>query len=104
MTYLEFQRQLGKAGLSAREFADLVRMSPNSLTNYARSKRVPAHLAIIATLMAEMAEHRIDFRAALSNIEIEPKRPRGVAASGRTQDLFSGQSKNVERRKEDHGR
>ena len=36
MTYDEFQRQIGKAGLTIREFADLVKMHRNSVTNYAK--------------------------------------------------------------------
>lgn len=47
MTYDEFKRQLGKAGLTAREFAYLIRLNPNSITNYARKGNVSSHLAII---------------------------------------------------------
>jgi hypothetical protein len=83
MTYDEFRRQLGKAGLTAREFAGLVKLNPNSITNYAKQGEVPSHLAVIVTLMAEMADHRLDYRSALSNIEIEPNRPRGAAVTGR---------------------
>lgn len=78
MTYEEFRRQLGKAGLTAKEFAELVKLNSNSITNYAKSGEVPSHLAVIAALLGEMAEHKIDFRDALSRIEIEPNKPRGA--------------------------
>ena len=78
MTYAEFQRQLGKAGLTIRDFADLIKMHRTSVTNYKRDGEVPAHLAIIATLMGEMAEHKIDFREALSRIDVLSKKPRGA--------------------------
>jgi hypothetical protein len=83
MTYDEFQRQLGKAGINIREFADLVGMHPNSVTNYAGRGEVPSHLAVISVLLGTMADHRIDFRVALNSLEIEQKKPRGGAAKGR---------------------
>lgn len=83
MEYEEFKRQLGKAGITVREFADLVRLQPNSVTNYARRGEVPSHLALIVTLMGEMAENQIDFRITLSRLSIGPNKPRGAAAKGR---------------------
>ena len=83
MTYEEFRRQLGKAGLSAREFADLVKMNRNSITNYAKDGVVPSHWAIVAVLMGEMADNGLDFKKALGKIEIEPNKVRGAAAKGR---------------------
>ena len=82
MTYEEFTRQLRRAGLSAREFAELIVHNPNSITNYSREGHVSANLAVIATLMAAMADRSVDFRAALSEIEIKPNKPRGSATEG----------------------
>lgn len=67
--YAEFRRQLGKAGLTVKSFAELIKQTPNSITNHAKSGEVPSHLAIIATLMGEMAENGQDFRATLSRIQ-----------------------------------
>jgi len=88
MTYDEFKRQMGKAGITARELATLIKLSPNSITNYSRQGVVPSHLAVIVTLMGEMAENNLDFRPALARIDIEPNKPRGAAAKGR----FGGKS------------
>jgi hypothetical protein len=104
MNYDEFTRQLGKAGLNARQFADLIRMNPNSVTNCSKKGEVPAHLAVIVSLMGEMAEHRIDFKAVLAKVEIEPKKPRGGAAKGRfggsrQEDFFVPSGDKVERSK-----
>jgi hypothetical protein len=95
MTYAEFQRHVGKAGLTIKSFAELIRMNRISLSNYAKQGDVPSHLAVIATLLGEMAERGIDYKAALSRIEIAPKKPRGGAAPGRfggskQTDLFVG--------------
>ena len=82
MIYGEFQRQLGKAGLTAREFADLIRMNRNSITNCSQKGEVPSHLAVIVVLMGEMAENHLDFKGVLAKMAIEPKKPRGGAAKG----------------------
>jgi len=83
MKYEEFQRQIGKAGLTLTSFAQLVCMNRVSISNMSRKGDVPSHLAVIAALLAEMAEHGIDFRPVLAGIDIEPKKPRGGAAKGR---------------------
>ncbi len=41
------------------------------------------HWAVVALLMGVMADHKLDFKEALSGIEIEPNRVRGNAAKGR---------------------
>jgi DNA-binding CsgD family transcriptional regulator len=44
MPYEEFQRLMGKAGLSIKEFATLLDMNPNSITNYKKIGKVPTHI------------------------------------------------------------
>lgn len=93
MTYKEFERQLGKAGIAARDLAALIRMNPNSITNYSSRGTVPSHLAVIASLLGEMAEQRVDFHRVLSGLDIERKKPRGAAYPGKfggdkQEDLF----------------
>jgi hypothetical protein len=83
MTYDEFRRQLGKAGLSVKSFAGLIKQNPNSITNYAAQGEIPPHIAIIAALMADMADHELDFRVALSRIHFEAAKPRGSAVKGK---------------------
>lgn len=83
MTYIEFQRQVYKAGLTLNEFAELTRMNRISLSNRKKKGDVPTHWAVTAVLIAEMAERQVDFREILSRIEIEPKRPRGGGIHGR---------------------
>jgi hypothetical protein len=78
MTYEEFQRQIGKAGLTIREFADMVKMNRISISNYGKKGEVPSHLAVIAALLGEMAERQIDYRDPISRIDILPKKPRGA--------------------------
>ena len=82
MQYDEFKRRLGKAGLSIKEFAALIGVSCNTVSNYAAKGVVPSHLAIEATLMSEMAERNVDFRQPLSALQLTEKKPRGGAARG----------------------
>lgn len=76
MKYDDFRRELAKAGLTIREFAEIVKMNRNSLSNLSSRGDVPAHLAVIASLMGEMTEHRVDFRAVLHRVVIAQKKPR----------------------------
>jgi hypothetical protein len=83
MTYIEFQRHVGKAGLTIKAFAELIHMNRISLSNYAKQGEVPSHLAVIAALLGEMADRGVDYKDVLSRITIVPKRPRGAGKSGR---------------------
>jgi len=78
MTYVEFQRHVGKAGLTIKAFAALIRMNRISLSNYAKQGEVPSHLAVIAALLGEMADRGVDYKDVLSRIDIAPKKPRGT--------------------------
>lgn len=83
MTYTEFQRHLGKAGLTVKAFAELIKMNCVSLSNCARRGEVPSHLAVIAALMGEMADRGIDYREVVSRVDIARKKPRGAGKDGR---------------------
>lgn len=78
MDFTEFKRQLGKAGLTAVEFSELIKLHPKSLSNYGNAFVVPSHLAVIVTLMAELADNHIEFRGLISRLQIERKKPRGA--------------------------
>lgn len=61
MPYTEFQRLIGKAGLSIKEFAELLDMNPNSITNYSKQGVVPTHIAVIVALISTMKDDGLDF-------------------------------------------
>jgi hypothetical protein len=72
-------------------------MNRVSLSNYAKKGEVPSHLAVISALLGEMAERKINFWSTLSNLDIEPKMPRGGGRNGKFAgnkqsdlDLFEG--------------
>jgi hypothetical protein len=78
MDYPTFKKNLAHAGLSIREFADLLHMNKNSITNYAQKGEVPAHLGIIAQLIVALADRRVDYRKVLAGAPIRIKHRRGL--------------------------
>lgn len=83
MTYDSFLCELNKAGLSVKRFADLVGMQPNSISNNKKRGEVPIHLALIASLLAEMSARHIEYEPVLARVKPVKKRPRGAAIDGR---------------------
>lgn len=65
MDYIIFKKKLGQAGLSVTEFAELMHINCNSVSNYSSKGYVPVHLAVAVTLMSEMAYRNIDFKSLL---------------------------------------
>lgn len=78
MDYAIFLRQIQRAHLTLREFAELLKMNRVSLSNYAKKGIVPSHLGLIAILLAEMGKRNIDYRSILRHVAIVPKKPRGA--------------------------
>ena len=83
MLYADFLSELERAGLTVREFASLVQMHPNSVSNYASSGEVPTHLAVIAALISELHKHGVGHQAVFGRLHLSAKRPRGRAERGR---------------------
>ena len=69
MPYTEFQRLVGKAGLSIKEFAALLDMKPNSITNYSKQGVVPTHIAVIVALISTMKDEGLDFFPIFENVK-----------------------------------
>lgn len=77
MSYDEFCRWVRFAGLTLGDFARLMHMHRNSMTNLGKAGRVPDHLAVIAILLAELKDRNVDFEPVLARINFTPKKPRG---------------------------
>jgi len=71
MEYGEFRRHLGKAGLSINEFAALIDVRPNSVSNYSKRRAVPRIYAIAAILLGDAADRQIAFRDVLMRYGIK---------------------------------
>ena len=85
MTYYEFKRHLGKAGLTVNEFAALLHLRPSSVSNYAKKVAVPQTHAVIAVALGDAADRGVDFRETLARYGVRfqhqgPNRPHVVTA------------------------
>jgi hypothetical protein len=83
MRYHEFKRQLGKAGLTVKEFALLIYQNPNSISNYSKSGIVPPHLAVISALMGDMADAGLDYKCTLSKLKLSENKSKAGAKKGK---------------------
>jgi len=77
MKYEAFQEELRNAGLSGRAFARLLKLNPNSITNYKAVGEVPSHLAVILALIRALLEAGIDYEAVIAQVPIVKKAARG---------------------------
>jgi hypothetical protein len=66
MEYNEFRRQLGKAGLTNKAFAQLLGLNPISISNFKAKGEVPDQLALIASFMADYKERGLEFMGILN--------------------------------------
>ena len=76
MNYEELTRNIGKAGLSIKEFAVLIKANPNSITNLSKKDNIPKNLAIIAVLLGELVEQKVDYERLFKNMNLEPQKAR----------------------------
>ncbi len=77
MDYDSFIAELAAANLSGREFARLMKLNPNSVSNCKEKGVVPSHWAVIAALTRTLHEHGIDYRPVFEQVPIEEKKARG---------------------------
>lgn len=74
MPYEEFQRLIGKAGLSIKEFALLLDMNPNSITNYKKAGKVPTSIAVITMMISDMKDTGTDFHPVFEKVKSYEKK------------------------------
>ena len=83
MTYDAFIAELARAGLTIREFASLLGMRPNSITNNRMRGEVPDHLAVIAALLSELRLAGVSGAPIFARLGLTKKKTRGAATIGR---------------------
>lgn len=76
MNYEELTRNIRKAGLDIKEFAELIKVNPNSITNLKSKKKMPKNIVIIAVLLGEMKEAKLPFRNYLNSLDLEEQKAR----------------------------
>lgn len=76
MDYEELKRNIRKAGLDIKDFAELIKVNPNSITNLKSKEKMPKNIAIIAVLLGEMKEKGLPFKDYLNSIDLEEQKAR----------------------------
>lgn len=76
MKYDELTRNIGKAGLNVREFAELLKAKPNSITNLKSKGNVPKNLGIIAVLLGELADNKVPFKHLFDELDLQEQKAR----------------------------
>lgn len=76
MEYEELVRNIGKAGLTVKEFAELLKARPNSITNLKSKGKVPKNLAIIAVLLGELVDKKVPYQHLFNDLEIKEQKAR----------------------------
>ncbi|MEQ1557789.1 MAG: XRE family transcriptional regulator [Methyloglobulus sp.] len=71
MQYEEFRRQLGKAGLTNRAFAELLDLNPISISNLKSKVEVPYQLALIASFIADYKDRGYDFMEVINKCKLD---------------------------------
>ncbi len=76
MDYNEFRRNIGKAGLTIKEFAGLLKVKPNSITNLKTKGNVSKNLGIIAVLLGELADNQVPFKNLFEKLDLQEQKAR----------------------------
>ena len=76
MNYEELKRNIRKAGLDIKDFAELIKVNPNSITNLKSKKKIPKNIGIIAVLLGEMKEAKLPFKDLLNSLDLEEQKAR----------------------------
>lgn len=77
MDYPEFRRHLGKAGITLNDYAALLHVRPNSMSNYAKKGFVPQQHAIIAVAMGDSGDRGTNFGELMARYGVYPQTPAG---------------------------
>jgi len=76
MKYEELIRNIGKAGLDVKQFADLLKANPNSITNLSQKDVVPKNIMIIAVLLGELVDKGIEYKSLFEKMNLKEQKAR----------------------------
>lgn len=75
MSYEELVNNISLAGLSIKEFAELIKVRPTSITNLKSDEsKIPKALFIISALIRDMKQANMDYKKTISEINFDYKR------------------------------
>jgi predicted transcriptional regulator len=87
LDYREFRRHLGKAGFSVNQFAELLEVRPNSVSNYRRMPTVPRIYSLLAVLLGDCVDRGVDVTTLFERFRIvSRKEPAAGERPGASRD------------------
>lgn len=92
MNYQELKKRICKTGLTIKEFAILLRLNPNTITNLSKKEEMPRNLVIIVSLMVKMEENKLEYLGIFEELNLKENKPRGKKAEKEktTQPKYAG--------------
>lgn len=76
MTYEELTRNIAKTGLDIKEFSELIKVNPNSITNLKPKRNMPKNLTIIAVLLGEMVDKGLEYKYLFEKLDLKEQKAR----------------------------
>lgn len=76
MNYEELKRNIRKAGLDIKDFAELIKVNPNSITNLKSKEKMPKNIAVIAVLLGEMVDKGLEYKHLFEKLDLEEQKAR----------------------------
>ena len=74
MNYKELKMNIARAGLTLKEFAELIGMHPTSITNLKKRETIPSKIIIIVLLLVMLVESGVKLDEVKKKIESKIKR------------------------------
>ena len=76
MNYEELKRNIRKAGLDIKDFAELIKVNPNSITNLKSKEKMPKNTAVIAVLLGEMVDKGLEYKHLFEKLDLREQKAR----------------------------
>jgi hypothetical protein len=76
MNYEELTRNIAKAGLDIKEFAELIKANPNSITNLKSKGKMPKNIAVIAVLLGEIVDKGLGYKHLFEKLDLQEQKAR----------------------------
>ncbi len=76
MNYEELTRNITKAGLDIKEFAELIKANPNSITNLKSKEKMPKNIVVIAVLLGEIVDKGLEYKYLFEKLDLEEQKAR----------------------------
>lgn len=86
MTFIDFKKLLLDAEITLPKLSKLIKVSEKNLQAYKKKGEVPNTIAVIASCLAHMNKHNIDYSSIIHNLELKAKTKKGAGFAKKKDD------------------